>query len=85
MQAQLGAMSPRHTLYTQTRMAPASLRSLIPQQSSLDMSESPGPGGLLGEHVPLGALRGAAVVCLAGIGMPQVGPGGAGGCVAPGL
>lgn len=72
LQRQLSSWAPRHTLFMQTAMTPVSLRSLTcnasDMHSSLDQSASAG----MGEHVPLSALSGAAVVCLVGIGHPQV-------------
>ncbi|KAL6778701.1 hypothetical protein ACKKBF_B04995 [Auxenochlorella protothecoides x Auxenochlorella symbiontica] len=62
----LAALAPRHTLFMRTRMAPLSLRSLIPPAASLDMSEAGGLGG----HVSLARLHGAHVVCLVGVGLP---------------
>ena len=65
--AQLSALAPRHTLFMRTRMAPLSLRSLVPAAGSLDMSESGG----LGAHVGLARLHGAHVVFLVAVGMPE--------------
>lgn len=64
----LGALLPRHSLLTQTQMAPLSLRCLVPKLRSLDMSEYQG----LGDEVGLSMLSGAAVVCLTAIGIPGV-------------
>lgn len=49
-------------------MAPIVLRSLVPKERSLDMSEAP----WLGEQVGLSRMEGAAVVCLTGVGSPAV-------------
>ncbi len=72
LQRELASLAPRHTLFMQTAMVPVSLRSLLCNASdmhhSLDQSVSAG----MGEPVPLSALHGAAVVCLVGIGHPQV-------------
>lgn len=67
VQRQLALMAPRHALFMRTQMAPVGLRSLLPRAPSLDMSEPAGPK----EEVPLSALKGAAVVCLVAVGMPQ--------------
>lgn len=64
---QMTSLSPRHTIFFQTQMAPVGLRSLIPHTVSLDMSVRTG----LGEVLPLSRLEKAAVICLVGIGMPE--------------
>eukprot|EP00887_Chlorella_sp_A99_P003699 scaffold7.g3699.t1 len=64
----LTALAPRHTMFFRTHMQPTSLRSLIPFTSSLDMSAATMG---LGQDMPLSKLKGAAVVCLVGIGVPS--------------
>lgn len=66
--SKLGALLPRHALRMLTQMTPVSLRCLVPEERSLDMSSFPE----LGETVGLSRLEGAAVVCLTGVGSPTV-------------
>jgi tetraacyldisaccharide-1-P 4'-kinase len=63
----LSSFLPRHALQLQTQLTPVSLRSLVPREKSLDMSEVQG----LGEELGLSRLQGAAVVCITGIGCPR--------------
>lgn len=78
MARQMTSLAPRHTLFFQTQMAPQGLRSLIPHAGSLDMSIQAGLGP---DVIPLSRLDHAAVVCLVGIGKPEVRRRGGGGGV----
>lgn len=63
----LSSYLPRHALQLQTQLTPVSLKSLVPRERSLDMSEVQG----LGEEMGLSRLEGAAVVCMTGVGCPR--------------
>ena len=62
---------PRHALKMHTQLVPVSLRSALPHNLTLDMSEYPNYSGS-GEEIGLSRLNGSAVVCLAGVGSPEV-------------
>ena len=67
----LEGLLPRHALRMLTQLIPISLRSALPQNLTLDMSDYPRYSGP-GEEIGLSRLKGSAVVCLTGVGSPAV-------------